>query len=253
MGDESRTLQFNFVSLFPEVIIPYMESGVVGRAIQRELICIEAVNFRDFAEGNYRSVDDVPFGGGPGVVIQAEPVALAIDSLQNVGKKIMLSPNGKPFTQQDAQRLSQESAITFICGRYEGIDARLQIEYVDEVFSVGDYVLSGGELPALMIADAITRLIPGVLNNADSSLFESHCDEMDFLLEHPHYTRPALWRGHTVPDVLLSGHHARIEAWRRDASLKLTAQVRPDLFKKISLNPKDRARIQQLLKEDELL
>ena len=246
-------LHFHFLTLFPEVVAPYMESGVVGRAIQRGLIQVNALNFRDFAEGNYRSVDDVPFGGGPGVVIQAEPVALAIESLQNAGKKIMLSPNGKAFTQHDAQRLSQEKAITFICGRYEGIDARLQIEYVDEVFSVGDYVLSGGELPALMIADAITRLIPGVLNNADSNLFESHCDEMDFLLEHPHYTRPALWRGHTVPDVLLSGHHARIEAWRRDASLKLTAQVRPDLFEKISLNPKDRARIQQLLKEDELL
>lgn len=244
-------LQLNFITLFPEVILPYMESGVVGRAIQRQLIQVNSINFRDFASGNYRSVDDVPFGGGPGVVIQAEPVALAIESLQNAGKKIMLSPNGKTFTQQDAQRLSQESAVTFICGRYEGIDARLQIEYVDEVFSVGDYVLSGGELPALMIADAITRLIPGALNNADSSLFESHCDEMDFLLEHPHYTRPAIWRGHSVPEVLLSGHHARIEQWRRESSLILTAQVRPDLFEKISLNPQERARILQMLQEDE--
>ena len=146
--------------------------------------------------------------------------------------------------------MSRESTVTFICGRYEGIDARLQIEYVDEVFSIGDYILSGGELPALMIADAITRLLPGVLNNADSSLFESHCDEMDHLLEYPHYTRPSLWRGHPVPEVLLSGHHARIEQWRRDASLKLTAQVRPDLFKNISLNPQERARIMRMLEED---
>ena len=244
---------FQFVTLFPEVIEPYMHAGVIGRAQERALVTYHSVNIRDFARGNYRSVDDLPFGGGAGMVIQAEPVAQAIDALPHRGKRILLSPNGRLFTQRDAERLSQEETLTFICGRYEGIDARLHIDYVDEVLSVGDYVLSGGELPAMMIADTITRLIPGVLNNAESVIHESHSSQSGALLEHPHYTRPAQWRGHSVPDVLLSGHHARIEQWRRMESIKITAQVRPELLNLKTLNTSERAEAERLLAEERSL
>ena len=243
-------LALNFVTLFPEVIEPYMSAGVVGRAQERGLVEVNCVQIRDFGKGNYRVVDDLPFGGGAGMVIQAEPVAQAIDTLARPGRRVLMSPNGKPFTQADAQRLSQEEAVTFICGRYEGIDARLLLDYVDESLSVGDYVLSTGELPAMTIADAVTRLIPGALNNAESVIHESHSTEGDALLEHPHYTRPAIWRGCSVPDVLLSGHHARIQAWRRAESIKLTARVRPELLKTANLTPKERAEAERLLAEE---
>ena len=223
-------LSFQFVTLFPEIIHSYMHTGIVGRAVRNQHIQTQCVDLRHYGKGPYKSVDDLPFGGGPGMVIQAEPVAQAIDSLDDPGLKILLSPNGKVFTQQDAERLTKHSAITFICGRYEGIDARIHIDYVDEVYSVGDYVLSGGELPAMIIADAITRLIPGVLNNQESAKYESHAQASDYLLEHPHYTRPAVWRGHEVPAVLMSGHHARIQAWRDQQSFELTARVRPELL-----------------------
>ena len=196
-------------------------------------------------------VDLIFFGGGAGMVIQAEPVAQAIDSIPTPGRRVLLSPNGVPFSQPIARRLSTESDVTFICGRYEGIDARLHIDYVDEVFSVGDYVLSGGELPAMIIADAVTRLLPGVLNNAQSAITESHSEETGSLLEHPHYTRPAKWRNHSVPEVLLSGHHEKIEKWRRAESLKLTAQVRPELLQKLitskTLKPNEQAEAERLL------
>jgi tRNA (guanine37-N1)-methyltransferase len=185
------------------------------------------------------------------MVIQAEPVAQAIDSIPAPGRRILLSPNGVPFSQPIARRLSTESDITFVCGRYEGIDARLHIDYVDEVISVGDYVLSGGELAAMIIADAVTRLLPSVLNNAQSAITESHSEETGALLEHPHYTRPAVWRDHSVPEVLLSGHHEKIERWRRAESLKLTAQVRPELLQRLItskiLNPKEQAEAKRLL------
>lgn len=247
---EGRAITFNFVTLFPEVIAPYMEAGVVGRAIKRGQVEVHYANIRDHGVGNYRVVDDLPFGGGAGMVIQAEPVAQSIEQLSRPGRRVLLSPNGSPFTQADADRLSQEEAITFICGRYEGIDARILFDYVDESLSVGDYVLSGGELAAMTIADAVTRLIPGVLNNSSSVVHESHSTTGDALLEHPHYTRPATWRGYSVPDVLLSGHHARIETWRRAESIKLTAQVRPELLKNANLTPKERAEAERLLAEE---
>lgn len=242
--------QLNLLTLFPEAILPYFEIGVTGRAIEREVIDLHCVNFRDYAEGNYKAVDDLPFGGGAGMVIQAEPVAQALDDLQSKGRElgtvIMMAPTGKVFTQQDAERLSHASALTFICGRYEGIDARLNIEYVNEVFSIGDYILSGGELAAMVMIDAIARLKPGVLNNAESATYESHSAAGGSLLEHPHYTRPATWRGHSVPSVLLSGHHARIQAWRREESLKTTARVRPELLENIELTPDERSMIEQI-------
>lgn len=243
-------LTINFVTLFPEVIAAYMETGVIGRAISRALLNVHYANIRDHGVGNYRVIDDVPFGGGAGMVIQAEPVARSIEGLSRPGRRILLSPNGKPFTQVDADRLSREEALTFICGRYEGIDARILFDYVDESLSVGDYVLSGGELAAMTIADAVIRLIPGVLNNSSSVVHESHSTLGDALLEHPHYTRPAIWRGYSVPDVLLSGHHARIESWRRTESIKLTARIRPELLQNANLTPNERADAERLLAKE---
>ena len=244
----------NILTLFPEGVMPYLSIGVTGRAAERKLIDIECVNFRNFASGNYKSVDDLPFGGGAGMVIQAEPVAKALDSLPQrdrpLGRVILTAPSGRPFTQRDAERLSQEPALTFVCGRYEGVDARLNIEYVHEVLSIGDYVLSGGELAAMVMIDAVARLRPGALNNAESALHESHSLKAQQLLEHPHYTRPATWRGHEVPPVLLSGHHARIQAWRRRESLKMTAQVRPELLKEIELTEEERTLIARLIQEE---
>jgi tRNA (guanine37-N1)-methyltransferase len=186
----------NILSLFPEVIESYLSIGVIGRAIERELIEMNYVNFRDFAKGKYRAVDDVPFGGGAGMVIQAEPVAQALDQLadqERIGHVILTAPHGKVFTQRDAERLSTEPTLTFICGRYEGIDARVNLEYVDEVFSIGDYVLSGGELAAMVMIDSLARLRPGALGNEQSARHESYSLTSDLLLEHPHYTRPASW------------------------------------------------------------
>ena len=244
----------SFVTLFPEVIAPYMAAGVVGRAVERGLLSVRYSNIRDYGTGGYRVVDDLPFGGGAGMLIKAEPVAQAIDALEVPGHRVLMTPNGRPFTQADAERLARLPAVTFICGRYEGIDARLLFDYVDESLSVGDYVLSGCELPAMTIADAITRLIPGVLNNSESVVHESHSTsaaaEGGPLLEHPHYTRPAVWRGHSVPEVLLSGHHARVEAWRRAESIKITARVRPELLKHAHLTPKERAEAERLLAEE---
>jgi tRNA (guanine37-N1)-methyltransferase len=244
----------NFVTLFPEVIAPYMAAGVVGRAAERGLLSVRYSNIRDYGVGGYRVVDDLPFGGGAGMLLKAEPVAQAIDALAAPGRRVLLTPNGRPFTQADAARLAALPAVTFICGRYEGIDARVLFDYVDEPLSVGDYVLSGGELPAMTIADAVTRLLPGVLNNAESVIHESHSTsapaESGALLEHPHYTRPAVWRGYAVPEVLLSGHHARVEAWRRAESIKITARVRPELLQNAHLTPTERAEAERLAAEE---
>ena len=251
----NRPQQLNILTLFPEAVSAYFQIGVTGRAVEREVIDIHYANFRDYAEGRYKAVDDLPFGGGAGMVIQAEPVAKALDDLsakgRDKGKVILVAPTGKVFSQRDAERLSKEEAVTFICGRYEGIDARLNIEYVNEVFSIGDYILSGGELAAMVIIDAIARLKPGVLNNAESATHESHSLSGEQLLEHPHYTRPATWRGHEVPPVLLSGHHKRIQTWRREESLKTTARVRPELLENIDLTPDERLLVERVRRGEE--
>ena len=252
-NSEYHHQHLNILTLFPNAVMPYFGLGVTGRAIERELITVECLNFRTFAEGRYQAVDDVPFGGGAGMVIKAEPIARALDTLAEqgtLGKVILTAPSGKVFTQRDAERLSQESHLTFICGRYEGIDARLNIEYVNETFSIGDYVLSGGELAAMVMIDALARLRPGALNNADSTVYESHSLSSQQLLECPHYTRPATWRGHPVPPVLLSGHHARIQSWRRQESIKHTARVRPELLHNTDLTPEERALVDQLTEEE---
>ena len=215
-------------TLFPEMVSSYLTGGVVGRAVERGLVSVEGVDIRAFSTNKHRTVDDVPFGGGAGMVMKAEPVARAIESVGSVAKTVLLTPSGRTFKQTDAAAWSKLDSLLLVCGRYEGIDQRIRDNLVDDAVSIGDYVLSGGELGALVVLDATLRLVPGVLGNAESTQHESHTAN---LLEHPHYTRPAEWRGHRVPEVLLSGHHRKIEEWRREQAFKRTARLRPDLLK----------------------
>ena len=225
-------MRFAVATLFPELVTHYVSQGVIGRAVTNGLVSVAAIDIRDFTTDRYRTVDDVPFGGGAGMVLKPEPMAQAIESVGPVDRRVLLTPSGRPFRQADAAEWSQLDSILLVCGRYEGIDQRIRDDFVDDAVSIGDYVLSGGELAALVLMDATLRLVPGVLGNAESAQHESYADG---LLEHPHYTRPAEWRGKAVPPVLLSGHHARIAEWRRRASLRRTAAIRPDLLVKTSL------------------
>jgi len=236
-------MRFNILTLFPEMVISGLNTSIIGRGIANRLLSIETIDIRDFAFNKHKSVDDYPYGGGAGMLIQAEPVYLAyrsiveseVEVLESEGKKsprvIYLSPIGKVFNQSLAEELAKEEELILLCGHYEGIDERVLEEIVTDYISVGDYVLTGGELPAMMLVDAISRLIPGVLNNNASTEFESFQDN---LLEYPHYTRPEVWRGKKVPEILLSGHHANIEKWRREQSIKRTKEHRPDLLEEMS-------------------
>jgi len=230
-------VHFYVATLFPDLVNNYVSQGVIGRAVDTGLVGVDAVDIRDFSTDKYRTVDDVPYGGGAGMVLMPEPVAKAIDSVGTVDRRILLTPSGRPFKQSDAVEWAQLDSVLLVCGRYEGIDQRIRDDFIDDAISIGDYVLSGGELGALVVLDATLRLVPGVLGNASSVRHESYAED---LLEHPHYTRPAEWRGRPVPDVLLSGHHARIAEWRRNESLRRTAAIRPDLLTKASLTSKER-------------
>lgn len=225
--------RFVVLTLFPSLVEAYVSEGIIGRALSRNLARVETIDIRDHATDKYRSVDDDPFGGGAGMVMKPDVLARAIESAGPVERRIFVSPKGRPMRQRDAEAWSRCSSILLLCGRYEGIDERVREALIDDTVSIGDYVLTGGELAALVVLDATLRLVPGVLGNADSARYESHSG--DGLLEHPHYTRPAEWRGRRVPEVLLSGHHARIEEWRRRASLRQTAAVRPELLNSASL------------------
>ena len=236
-------MRFTVLTLFPELIRNYVSQGVVGRAVESGLVDVRAVDIRDFTTDRYRTVDDVPFGGGAGMVLKAEPVASAIESVGDVDHRVLLTPSGRPFSQADAVRWSQLTSVVLVCGRYEGVDDRIRQDFVDDAVSIGDYVLSGGELGALVVLDATLRLVPGVLGNAESSQNESYSEG---LLEHAHFTRPAEWRGRAVPDVLLSGHHARIDEWRRQQSLRRTWTLRKDLVSRVSLTPEDKRFLAEL-------
>ncbi len=225
------------LTLFPDVVRTYASTGVIGRAVERGLATIDAVDIRDYTTDKHRSADDVPFGGGAGMVMKPEPVASAVEAVGPVDRRVFVTPSGRPFTQADAVAWSELDSLLLLCGRYEGVDERVVEAHFDDAVSIGDYVISGGELAALVIADATLRLVPGVLGNAESAEHESFSGG---LLEHPHYTRPATWRGVEVPPVLLSGHHARIERWRREASLRRTAERRPDLLATAGLSAADR-------------
>lgn len=226
-------MNFHILTLFPEMIMNGLNTSITGRAMQRGVIGIEAVNIRDFAQNKNMRVDDYPYGGGAGMVMQAEPVCLACESVQaRIGKKtrvIYATPQGKVFNQSMAQEFSEEEDLIILCGHYEGIDERALELVVTDFVSIGDYVLTGGELAAMVVADAVARLVPGVLNNDVSAEFETFHDN---LLEYPQYTRPEEFRGLKVPQVLLSGHHENVEKWRLEQSIERTKKNRPDLYEK---------------------
>ena len=226
-------MNFHILTLFPEMVMDGLSTSIIGRAMAKELLTIEAINIRDFAENKHNRVDDYTYGGGAGMLMQAGPVYGAYQSVAEKAKSkprvIYLSPQGQTFSQSMAEEFAKEEELVFLCGHYEGIDERVLEEIVTDYVSIGDYVLTGGELPAMVMIDAISRLIPGVLHNDVSAEFESFQDN---LLEYPQYTKPAVWNGMAVPDVLLSGHHANIEKWRAEQSLKRTKERRPDLLEK---------------------
>lgn len=233
-------MKYHVLTLFPEMIENAMKTSITGRAIDDGKIYLNAVNIRDFAFNKHKKTDDYPYGGGAGMVMQAEPVYLAFMAIkENIDKKprvIYLTPQGSVFSQKMAEELAEEEELVFLCGHYEGIDERVLEEIVTDYVSIGDYVLTGGELPAMVMMDSISRLVPGVLNNKQSAEFESFQDN---LLEYPQYSRPEVWHEKKVPEVLLSGHHANIEEWRRQQSLIRTLERRPELLEDANLDDKD--------------
>ncbi|HEY4555631.1 MAG TPA: tRNA (guanosine(37)-N1)-methyltransferase TrmD [Lysobacter sp.] len=238
-------MRIDIVSLFPEFVAQCAAFGVVGRAVERGLLSIHGTNPRDFADGNYRRVDDRPFGGGPGMVMLVDPLRRALQAAREAGegpaRVVYMSPQGRRLDQAGVRRLAAEPRLVLLCGRYEGVDERLIRAEVDEEISIGDYVLSGGELAAAVLVDAIARLQDGVLNDTESAQQDSF---EDGLLDCPHYTRPVEHAFGRVPDVLLSGDHARIARWRRMQSLGRTAERRPDLLDGRELSKTDRALLQ---------
>ncbi|MFI5384680.1 MAG: tRNA (guanosine(37)-N1)-methyltransferase TrmD [Fimbriimonadales bacterium] len=229
-------MRLDFVTLFPEMVLGTLGHSITSRAADGGFASYGASNPRDFTTDRHRTVDDNPFGGGPGMLMKAEPVAQAIESLGPADAVVLTDPTGRLFTQGDARALSSLGHVVFVCGHYEGIDDRIRQRYATHVFSIGDFVLTNGELPALVMADAIVRLIPGVLGSEESLAIDSHSDG---LLSASQFTRPEDWRGLGVPPVLLSGNHAEIERWKRREALKLTREQRPDLFARACLSDED--------------
>jgi len=224
-------MQFAVLSLFPDMFTSPFAQSIIGKAVEKGLLGIATHQLRNYAAGRHQVTDDTPYGGGDGMVMKPEPVWHGIQDMRQrypEAHVVLMTPQGQRFNQAEAERLAQKQALVFVCGRYEGFDERIR-SYVDAEYSIGDYVLTGGELPAMVIMDAVARLVPGVLGNAGSARQDSHSDG---LLEFPHYTRPAEFRGEKVPDVLLSGNHARIEEWRHNEQLKRTEERRPDLWQR---------------------
>ncbi len=243
-------MHFHILTLFPEMVMSGLETSITGRAMKNGLLSIEAVNIRDYAFNKHNSVDDYPYGGGAGMLMQAEPVYLAYRSVEEQKKPrvVYLSPQGRTFSQEMAQELALEEDLVLLCGHYEGIDERVLEEIVTDYVSIGDYVLTGGELPAMVMVDAISRLVPGVLHNDVSAEFESFQDN---LLEYPQYSRPEVWHDKQVPPVLLSGHHANIEKWRREQSVIRTAKRRPDLLEKAQLTEEEKRLAREVTGEED--
>lgn len=225
-------MHFHVLTLFPEMIRNGVSESIIGRACQKDIIQVDAVNIRDYTTDKHKKVDDYTYGGGAGMLMQAQPVYDAYQAVceKTASKKprvIYMTPQGEVFTQKKAAELAKEEDLVFLCGHYEGIDERVLEEIVTDYLSIGDYVLTGGELPAMVMIDAISRLVPGVLNNDDSAQTESHSNG---LLEYPQYSRPEVWHEKHVPEVLLSGHHANIEKWRLEQALIRTKERRPDMY-----------------------
>lgn len=261
-------MHFHIMTLFPEMVMNGLNTSIIGRAADKGLLSIEAINIRDYAFNKYQSVDDYPYGGGAGMLMQAEPVYQAYKAIEErinyehkgdgggceeyMPKKprvVYLSPQGDVFHQKMAEELAQEEDLILLCGHYEGIDERVLEEIVTDYVSIGDYVLTGGELPAMVMVDAVARLVPGVLHNDVSAEFESFQDN---LLEYPQYSRPEIWHEKQVPPVLLSGHHANIEKWRREQSVIRTAKRRPDLLEGAELT-KDEKELAKEVLENKIL
>lgn len=226
-------MRFDVITLFPELFEPFLKVGVTRRAFESGQVQVQLWNLRDFAEGNYRRVDDRPFGGGPGMVMLAEPLARCLEAVRaqrgDAAPVVLFSPTGRTLDHAAVEQWSAGEGAVLVCGRYEGIDQRFIDHYVDMQLSLGDFVLSGGEIAAMALLDAVARLQPGVLNDEGSHQEDSFNPALDGLLDCPHYTRPEEWQGHRVPAELLSGHHAQIERWRRERRLEATARLRPEL------------------------
>lgn len=239
-------MHFYIMTLFPDMVMNGLNTSITGRAIEKGLLSIDAVNIRDYAYNKHNSVDDYPYGGGAGMLMQAEPVYQAYEAvagkLEKKPRLVYLSPQGQTFDQKMAEELAREEELILLCGHYEGIDERVLEEIVTDYVSIGDYVLTGGELPAMVMVDAISRLVPGVLHNDVSAEFESFQDN---LLEYPQYSRPEVWHEKRVPQVLLSGHHANIEKWRREQSILRTKERRPDLLEKCELTDAEKKLIRE--------
>ena len=244
-------MNYHVMTLFPDMITNAMSESITGRALKAGYLALEAVNIRDFADNKHNRVDDYPYGGGAGMVMQAEPVYRCYEDIMTrireqggsaAAKVIYLTPQGKVFDQQMAKEYAKEEDLIFLCGHYEGIDERVLERIVTDYVSIGDYVLTGGELPALVRMDTISRLVPGVLNNDMSAETESFSEG---LLEYPHYTRPAIWRDEAVPEVLLSGHHKKLQEWYRRESVIRTAKRRPDMLMQAQLSEEEKELAEQ--------
>ena len=245
-------MNYHILTLFPEMVMDGLNTSIIGRAVEKGLISIEAINIRDYSKDKHNHVDDAPYGGGAGMVMQPGPVCDSYEDLcRKIGKRprvLYMTPQGQTFNQSIAEELAKEEDLVFLCGHYEGIDERALELIVTDYLSVGDYVLTGGELPAMVMIDCISRLVPGVLNNDVSAEIESFHDN---LLEYPQYTRPEVYEGKKVPEVLLSGHHKNIETWRRQQSIKRTLERRPDLLADANLSKKEKQYLAELLAEQE--
>ena len=232
-------MKINIITIFPDMFTAPFNHSIMKRAQEKKLLTIETVNPRDFAQDKHQMVDDYPFGGGAGMVLKPEPMFAAVESLKTSGKKrvLLMCPSGQPFTQEKAKDLAQYDELIFLCGHYEGFDARITDNLVDEAISIGDYVLTGGEIPAMVVIDAVARMLNGVLGSGESAIGDSFYNG---LLEYPQYTRPREFRGMSVPEILLSGDHAKIKKWRHNESLKKTFLNRPDLLEKTTLSADDK-------------
>ncbi len=244
-------MRIDIITLFPEMCSAVLNESIIGRAQKSGAIEINCHQLRDFAFNKHRRVDDAPYGGGMGMLMLAEPIALCFDDIcRQTGKRprfIYMSPQGKTLTQNKIKELAEYDNICLLCGHYEGVDERLLEEYIDEEISIGDYVLTGGELPALVLADALARMVPGVLSDDECFEQESH---FNGLLEYPQYTRPNVWRGKEVPEVLLSGHHKNIEQFRREQSVIRTAKKRPDMIENAPLSREERTQAERIIREN---
>lgn len=245
-------MNYHVLTLFPEMIEQGLNTSILGKAMDKDLITLEAINIRDYTTNKHHKVDDYPYGGGAGMVMQAQPIYDAYKAVEEkIGYRprvIYLTPQGKVFNQTMAQEFAKEQDLVFLCGHYEGVDERVLEEIVTDEVSIGDYVLTGGELPAMVMIDAISRMISDVLHNDESAEFDSFHDN---LLEYPQYSRPEVWNGKQVPPILLSGHHANVEKWRREQSIIRTLERRPDLLKDANLSKKERIFLQKLLANKE--